>query len=450
MPGSTAPEGITRSDRPRGASNPTRQARLISGLALAAVLGVGIWITFSAGRSGALAGKARGVRLLTLERPFPAEGRYPSDPYVGPHVCAECHPGESALYARSGHAQTLGSAGSRAVARRLDGTTVADPEHSEVSWGYRYRDGDLHIARTAQGKVEECVAEYAFGSGHHATTFVNVIDPKIPAILEHRITYYTKDRALGLTPGHDTVPPPPGLTPLGGVLPARDARKCFGCHTTQTSALDDKQKIDDATMIPNVSCERCHGPGRAHVEAARRGAPDAELALPFGTDRFTADSLLMLCGTCHRHPSRARPGQIRADNPQLARFQPVGILASRCFRESGGAFSCVTCHDPHSRSSKDRAGYLEVCLSCHSGSRPQSSGQPAPPSGPPIKTPAVAASPCPVAPRGDCVDCHMPRVEAGQHVLFADHWIRVRRPGEAMPTLRGPAMNLKLLDTPDP
>ncbi len=276
------------------------------------------------------------MRLLTLERPFPAEGRYPSDPYVGPHVCAECHPGESALYARSGHAQTLGSAGSRAVARRLDGTTVADPEHSEVSWGYRYRDGDLHIARTAQGKVEECVAEYAFGSGHHATTFVNVIDPKIPAILEHRITYYTKDRALGLTPGHDTQPPPPGLTPLGGVLPARDARKCFGCHTTQTSARDDKQKIDDATMIPNVSCERCHGPGRAHVEAARRGAPDAELELPFGTDRFTADSLLMLCGTCHRHPSKARPGQIRADNPQLARFQPVGILASRCFRGEWG------------------------------------------------------------------------------------------------------------------
>ena len=183
------------------------------------------------------------------------------------------------------------------------------------------------------------------------------------------------------------------------------------------------------------------------MEAARRGAPDAELELPFGPDRFTADSLLMLCGTCHRHPSRANPGQIRPDDPHLARFQPVGILQSRCFRESGGAFSCVTCHDPHARASSDRASYLAVCLSCHSG------GSPVPRRSRPTRTPARHAAgrhPCPVEPRGDCVNCHMPRVDAGQHVLFADHWIRVRRPGEPTLPPRGPAPNLRLLDTPDP
>ena len=63
----------------------------------------------------------------------------------------------------------------------------------------------------------------------------------------------------------------------------------------------------------------------------------SELELPFGHDRFTADGLLMLCGTCHRHPSGAKPGQIRPDDAHLARFQPVGILQSRCFRESGDA-----------------------------------------------------------------------------------------------------------------
>ena len=39
---------------------------------------------------------------------------------------------------------------------RLDGTEVADPEHPDVLWRYRYRDGQLHISRTAEGKVEEC------------------------------------------------------------------------------------------------------------------------------------------------------------------------------------------------------------------------------------------------------------------------------------------------------
>jgi hypothetical protein len=421
-----------------------RRAWMIGILALAAVAGAGVWVASTARRPRTFSGSTTPVRLLTMERPFPPEGRYASDPYIGSHACAECHPGESAIHARSGHAQTLSAASRRKLASRLDGTTLPDPEHPEVLWSYAYRDGQLHIARKADNTVEECIAEYAFGSGHHAVTFVSLIDPWIPAILEHRITYYTKQHALGLTPGHNAQPAPPGLTTHGGLLPPADARKCFGCHTTQASARPPRQ-IDQETMIPNISCERCHGPGRAHVLAARRGAPVAELELPFGPDRYTADSLLILCGTCHRHPSRSQVGQIRPDDPHLARFQPVGILQSRCFRESGGAFSCTTCHDPHARASTDRAAYLAVCLSCHSGGAPDAGAPPTPPG---IST--VAGTPCPVEPRGDCVNCHMPRVEAGQNVLFADHWIRIRRPGERMIPLRGPAPNLRLLDTPEP
>src|SRR5262249_39926680 len=148
-------------------------------------------------------------------------------------VCAECHPGEAALHSRSGHALTLSRAGRRSLGQRLDGTTVADPELPGVLWSYRFHDGDLHLARRARGQVEECVLEYAFGAGHHATTFVSVLNAAIPAILEHRLTYYTRDGVLGLTPGHEVKPPPPGLTPLGGVPPPQSSRKCFECHTTQ-------------------------------------------------------------------------------------------------------------------------------------------------------------------------------------------------------------------------
>ncbi len=198
--------------------------------------------------------------MLTLDRTFPPGGRYPSDPYIGPRVCAECHPGESALYDRSGHARTLRPAGRRALAQSLDGKTVADPELSGVSWSYRYRDGQLVIVRRASGKVEECIAEYAFGSGHHATTFVNVIEPKAPAILEHRLTYYTRQHALGVTPGQRAELDSARRTPIGAVFESRQARKCFGCHATQVSL--DGETIDELTLIPNVSCERCHGPAR--------------------------------------------------------------------------------------------------------------------------------------------------------------------------------------------
>jgi hypothetical protein len=319
----------------------------------------------------------------------------------------------------------LRPAGRLALSRKLDGTTVADPKLPEVLWSYRYRDGALYIARKAQGKVEECVADYAFGSGHSATTFVSVIDLAIPAILEHRLSYYANASALSLTPGHNSKRPPPGLSPLGSVPPPHAVRACFGCHSTQISARGDG-RIDEATMIPNVSCERCHGPGRAHVTAARRGAPERELSLPFGPERWTAPGLLQFCGECHRHPAGPHPDQIRRDDPILARFQPIGLLMSKCYRESAGKFSCVTCHDPHARPSSDRAGYDATCLNCHGGPvEPAKSVKS-------IPTPGVV---CPVSPRQGCVECHMPRVDLGQ-VFPSDHWIRVHKQDDAANTKR--------------
>ena len=101
-----------------------------------------------------LPGTYRTVRLLTIDRPFPAEGRFAGDPYVGSRACAECHPAEAALHSRSGHARTLWPAGRRVVSARLAGTTVPDPEVPGVSWSYQYRDRQLHItaAGTEQGR----------------------------------------------------------------------------------------------------------------------------------------------------------------------------------------------------------------------------------------------------------------------------------------------------------
>ena len=178
------------------------------------------------------------------------------------------------------------------------------------------------------------MAEYAFGSGFHATTFVNVIDAATPAILEHRMTYFAKDKSFGLTPGHEGISRSPGMDPLGGLPPPRDARFCFECHSTQVSTHD-VLGIEEDRLIPNVSCERCHGPGRSHVEAARRGADGSELRLLFGPERgYTAQHVIELCGMCHRHPGKPGVGPLDPDNARLARFQPVGVLQLRCFRES--------------------------------------------------------------------------------------------------------------------
>ena len=98
------------------------------------------------------------------------------------------------------------------------------------------------------------------------------------------------------------------------------------------------------------------------------------------------------------------PGAIRLDNPALVRHQPVGLVQSACFKQSNRTLNCVTCHDPHARASSDRAGYEQVCLSCHG---------------------ANAGTPCGVSPRSGCIDCHMPRRDVTRGMMMTDHWIRI-------------------------
>jgi Cytochrome c554 and c-prime len=43
---------------------------------------------------------------------------------------------------------------------------------------------------------------------------------------------------------------------------------CFACHATGVGTA-----TDVSGMQPGVRCERCHGPGRQHVESAKSGAP---------------------------------------------------------------------------------------------------------------------------------------------------------------------------------
>jgi hypothetical protein len=375
---------------------PARDAIVAGIVGIAFVVGL-VWWARSGGESESARGKARADR--TVERR--------ATPYVGERACRECHPGETAAHSRSGHARTLRPAAAHSLARWMDGRRVADPEYPGVSWTYSLKDDRLAATRFEKGKSERLLLDYAFGSGHHATTFVTLTNPDQdhPVAREHRMTYLASTESLGVTPGQSGPTPSPGTTAVGRVLSSPESLHCFDCHTTRTSAQG-QTILDAATMMPNVSCERCHGPGRSHVEAARRGAED--LTMPFGSGRETAAEQMRLCGHCHRHPDQSPPGRIRPDNPEIVRFQPVGLMQSACFTKSQGALSCVTCHDPHARSSSDSHAYETNCLSCH-------------------RAPQQTA--CPVSPEQGCIKCHMPREDAGQGVLFTDHWIRVRGKG---------------------
>lgn len=389
----TTPEDRARAEREQNRL-PGWDAVLIGGFVLLAA-GVLAWWAGLPDREPA-------AKLTTNA---PGKAGSPALHYVGSKACGECHPGEYAHHSRSGHARTLRPAAARSLARRLDGRSVDDPEVPGVVWRYALRDGQLTAERSESGRAERFFLEYAFGSGRHATTFVSLLDrgSRHPRAFEHRLSVFAHSDAPGLTPGQSLRGHASGNTPGGRVHTADDTLKCFGCHTTTTSDRG-PEELDVGAMIPNVSCERCHGPGRAHVEAARHGAESEQLALPLGPGRETAAEQIERCGACHRLPEMVRPGSIRTDNPVLVRHQTVGLVQSACYTRSQDALRCTTCHDPHARVSTDRPAYEATCLSCH-------------------RSPSQAV--CPVSPRSGCLDCHMPRRDVARGMMMADHWIRV-------------------------
>jgi hypothetical protein len=112
------------------------------------------------------------------------------------------------------------------------------------------------------------------------------------------------------------------------------------------------------------------------------------------------------------------PSQIKGapEDPKYVRSTGVTMTVSRCYTESNGGMSCLTCHDPHREAEHAAAFYEAKCLSCHSRQ---------------AAAPVGRRAICPVNPAKDCLGCHMPKVPVpALHTTLTDHYIRIHRSNE--------------------
>lgn len=330
--------------------------------------------------------------------------------YVGRKVCGECHQENFQRHAKHGHAHTFRSAADEDVVNKFIGNSFAAQGYGQYTYGTG--SNGLYARILDKFGENEFDLQYALGSGHLAITLVSLLPDRQQGtvLIEHRASWFREGDRLALTPGQRDGPPQTAAECFGVKHQGTVMDKCIDCHTTTAKIVD--QRIDD--LVPNVNCEKCHGPGSEHVRQAR--ASSTPPAFSIGRDEWDAESEIQLCGSCHRLPFMMSPEALREYEDLTTRFQPVGLLMSECFIESEGALSCTTCHNPHtSVSSETRPSQIQKCIGCHQ----------------PSSTSHVS---CPVSATDGCIDCHMPKIQVDTlGGGFHDHWIRVRDRTESTP-----------------
>jgi hypothetical protein len=286
--------------------------------------------------------------------------------YAGSSACRGCHPAQFAEQSKSGHARALSRSSQHALARLFP----------------------------------KAPGEWAFGAGDQAVTFVSPVDREF--YVEHGLTFFRSSGSMGLTPGHQSA---------AGVRyrlfdPSAAILRCFQCHSTGPPRLAEGSRIEP--FEAGVRCESCHGPGGEHI---RRQGSKAAIQNP---KRLTAAALTQFCGACHRKQTAEEfPNWNDAWN---VRHQPLYLVQSRCFRESSGQLSCLSCHPPHSPVVRSAEAYDEQCRRCHENVRHQNT----------------------VAAKRACAACHMPPVKLNEELKFANHWIGVYRNGNVLRPISRP------------
>jgi Cytochrome c554 and c-prime len=347
--------------------------------------------------------------------------------FVGSAACKGCHAELYARYARHSMARTglrpLASLDRTWLDAIFDAGARELVAHARSGFSYRpVRDGNRYfieevmLAHGVRVQSWRQPITHALSAGSYGLAFYFRQGGRL---YQAPLDYYAKLARWGLDPG--AVDGNPRFS-----KPLRTY--CISCHSDYPPLGAGTDTVFLDPLPTGVGCERCHGPGEAHVRSLRKEDIVNPARLPFLRQ-------LDVCAQCHESSA----GQLRAGRGNFD-FRPggalddvrvnfvaepaepdrMGLLAhperlvrSACWRGSGGKLTCTSCHDPHVSSLEQPAKWWDdKCRACHAER-------------------ACTGEPAARAQVGDhCVQCHMragPPTNPTQ-VTITDHWIQRRPP----------------------
>jgi predicted CXXCH cytochrome family protein len=358
--------------------------------------------------------------------------------YVDSTTCSGCHQQIFQSYGRTG----MG----RSISRPDAGNTVEDyrarnklyNKASDRHYEMSEREGKLYQRRHQIGfdgretNVIEKEVDLVIGSGNHARSYLHRgVDGKL---FQLPVSWYSEQGGYwAMSPGYDRLAQPDFRRAL--------TDECLFCHASYPPPGS------NSGMPKAIDCQRCHGPGGAHVQAAGLGKAnrDAVRRMILNPARLSRDGQMETCMQCHlettsrelphsirrydRSPFSFRPGEPLGDYTLAFDHAPAAgrddkfeiahaawrLRKSACFRLS--QMTCTTCHDPHREYDGAQAisQYIAACVGCHTAAH-------------------AAMKPSP----GNCMECHMPkrRAEDAVHVVMTDHYIQRQPRGNLLAPLK--------------
>ena len=331
------------------------------------------------------------------------QGATAAQAYAGDAACAECHQAIALAYPATVHHRTSRLAEAGAIAGHFPPPAqIMHTLNPQLSFRMEQRAGRYYenaiLDRPGHKTVRTEPLDIVVGTATKGQTYLYW---KGDHLFELPVSYWTAlDRWVN-SPGYVD-----GSADFDRPVTAR----CLECHASSVETVGEGFTKDH--LVLGIGCERCHGPGLAHIRGHRTQA-DVPAMPPAG---LTRDRQVDICAQCHggvgqslKPPFSFRPGealntslalQVEHDNPDVHGNQVNLLQRSRCYLSSPG-LSCSTCHDVHAVA-QPAAAYSAKCLTCH---REQQCGMFA-------RMGSTIAS--------KCIDCHMPIQESKQLVLDVD------------------------------
>ena len=321
---------------------------------------------------------------------------------VGSGQCVDCHR-EECDQQHTHHMAQTGSAITEVTRDLFFAPEIVALPYKKIEGihgipgSYRVADDGVWLeVEFPGGEHKKAKAEIVFGS--RSFTALSVEDGR--RLRELPVSYSAVKKCWFQTPGQ------PENT-FGKLNSVQHSDHCLSCHASFVSWENDRLNVSESEF--GVSCERCHGPGSAHIDAVNAGEEDLKI---YNAGALSAHEQVLFCAQCHRQPGELNPRDAMNLTGELARHAGAGMMLSKCFTESppDSTISCLDCHNPHLNAEEEDLiapdRYNASCLRCHE--HPQQDHT----------TVDLTAD-------RDCIACHMQTGEYGHGLMeFTNHWIR--------------------------